>query len=351
MKKIFYLIGISTLFLFASCSNDDVTQSVPEVKLYTPTMQGTFGKLTESNPDITTKSGVIENNPDYVLGEQFYWHHGDRVKLLFFNQDGELVNQLIYTADVPEGKPNRAAFTPLNPLDGVPPGSYTVYGLYPADGWSEDEDVEGRWGVSADPVHWEDNEYIPVEDATSKHLGRYMYMKAKADNVEIGSDGINTLDLFYQHLASVIRIHITNNNPSPPPYPRLFRLSMGVGVGFNSFFNPLEAYLDDIDDDSSWVPVEDSKQNVARVQIVNPDLNGFNFDLFIPILPTGPLDSNIIRFQGRFYADAGDEGSEGDLTEFIDVNTGSVLIDYGFEAGKSYSFNFDVADFFPEEPN
>ncbi|RNC64560.1 hypothetical protein [Proteiniphilum sp. X52] len=354
MKKIFYLIGISTLFLFVSCNNediprDDVPQSVSEVKLYTPVMQGVFGKFTESNSNIGTRSGVIEDNPDYALGEKFYWHDGDQVKMLFF-PGGDLNEEpieRIYTAVVAGGeKPDKAPFIPDPGAEGIPAGTYTVYGLYPAAGWTREGAVYKAAIFETDMGGNYIREPLPISEASSKHLGRYMFMKAKATDVVIGEEGTNMVDLSYQHLASVIRVRITNENP-PSAYPRLFRMSMGVDVdgsndGFNGLFNPEDAYLDGGIDGDLLVPGPTSKLNVAAVQIVNDALNGLDFNLFIPILPTGPLGSSRIVFQGRVYVNEGDEGSSSWVkTPVVPKDVGAGL-PQGFEAGKSYTFNLTI---------
>ncbi len=339
MKKIFYLIGISALFLISSCNNDDIPQPVSEVKKYTPIVQGTFGKLTEANPEIGTRAGVIEDNDDYATeGEKFYWHDGDQVKLLFY-QDGELKEELIYTATVDEDQPNKAQF---NTTDVIDPGTYTVYGLYPADGWTVNgDDVSVAYDITiAQP-------YVAIEDETSKHLGRYMFMKADGGEVAIGDAESNSISLNFAQLASVIRIRITNPNPPNPTFTRLYRLSMGVNLGtgvpelgFESNFNPLGAYLVGGIVGTSLEP--DEKTNVARVQIPNAitNLNMLDFDLFIPILPTGSLESSTIRFVGSFYNETGTTSTQAPP---IDVSIGAGLPN-GFEAGKSYYFNLTIPE-------
>ena len=342
MKKIFYLIGMSALFLASSCNSDEVLQPTSDVKLYTPAIQGSIGQFTD---DIHTRTGVIEDNDDAgINGEQFYWIDGDKVKMLFY-EDGILDSTptvLTYTAVVEDGVKSKTCEFITD--ETIPEGNYTVYGLYPADGWSQDN-VTGEWKVamrSADITMG----YLPVEDMSSKHLGRYMYMKSDAvENVTIGEDESNSINLSYRHLTSVIRIKITN--PNTDIDARLFRLSMGVNLGtgipelgFESYFYPVEATLVGGIATTSLAP--ETAINVARIQIPDDitDLNMLDFDLFIPVLPTGePLESNTFTFVGSVYLD----GS----TSPIRLNPlyktiGATDLPNGFEAGKSYIFNLEV---------
>ncbi len=340
MKKIIYLIGISVLFLISSCNNDDdaVNQSVSEVKLYQPTVQGSFGQFKELRLDATTKAGVIEENDDAgTNGEQFYWINGDQVKMIFINNVTQVKTVLTYTAEVAEGEtPKTASFVPSGGV-GVAAGNYTVYGLYPADGWND----EGT-SVSMDQSHM-DLEYIPVvKEVSSEYIGRYMYMKAKAEDVEVG-EGVPTIGLSYQQLGSLIRLKL--NNPNPPDLARLFRLSMGVKLGtgvpepgFESFFYPIAASLDDIDGTEL---TSTQKTNAARLQIPDEitDLNLLDFNLFIPILPTGPLETKIFTFVGRVYLNEETEYTQlGPLEKTLPESA----LPNGFEAGKSYVFNLEI---------
>jgi hypothetical protein len=339
MKKIIYLIGISVLFLISSCNDDDdaVNQSVSEVKLYQPTVQGSFGQFKELRMDATTKAGVIEEN-DGLTGESFYWHNEDKVKMIFINNETQERTVLTYTADVAEGERPKTA--PFLPSGGVAAGNYTVYGLYPADGWND----EGT-SVSMDQSHM-DLEYIPVvKEVSSEYIGRYMYMKAKAENVEVGEGVSTSIGLSYQQLGSLIRLKITN--PNPPDLARLFRLSMGVkldtGVpepGFESFFYPIAASLEDIDG-TELTSTLAQKTNAARLQIPDEitDLNLLDFNLFIPILPTGPLESKIFTFVGRVYLNEETEYTQlGPLEKTLPESA----LPNGFEAGKSYVFNLEI---------
>lgn len=361
MKNFFYLIGISALFLISSCNNEDIPQStleisevpeISEVKRYTPVVQGVFGQLVDANPEIGTRAGFIEENEDYKsTGEQFYWHDGDKVKLLFFPQ-GELdadPEELIYTAVVADGeRPGWVQFVSDDEIDG---GNYTVFALYPADGWSQDEGT-GNWGVSIDPDH-ATAEYIPVTDNTSRHLDRYMYMKADAGDVTIGDEGNTPIELNFEYLTSVIRIKIVNNNPPNPQYSRLFRLSMGVYVdgadeGFNADFVPVTAYLDGGIDQTELTP--GFMTNAARIQIPESitNLNMLEFDLFIPILPGGAFPvrvgddengPNYFTFAGTFYDVNGIEQPR----VYISVPGGGPLPD-GFLAGRNYYFDLVIPD-------
>jgi len=353
MKKIFYLIGIFTLFLIISCDNEDITPLEPGVKGYTPTILGTFGKFTENNPESGIRAGVIEDYEDFVAnGERFYWHNGDRVKVLFVdnaNPESEPI-ELIYRAVVPtdvDGKEidklNTSDFEIVEGDGTVPEGNYTVYSLYPAEGWTKNSG--GKWSVSLRGAY-ATNGYISILDESSKHAGQYMFMKAMAENVSIESGGSNAVDLSFKHLTSVIRVHV--ESPDAPELARLYRLSMGVRdpslpeepLGFESIFNPIDGFLEDLDATSLTTA---GTINVARVQIPNDlltNLNGLDFDLFIPILPTGDLASKTFTFVTSFY----DE----EMTTSTQANYIYKTIDregpISFKAGRSYFFNLGKPD-------
>ncbi len=53
-------------------------------------------------------------------------------------------------------------------------GIYTVYSLYPAEGWTKNS--SGKWSVSLRGAY-ATNGYISILDESSKHAGQYMFMK------------------------------------------------------------------------------------------------------------------------------------------------------------------------------
>lgn len=345
MKKIFYIIGIAALFLIASCNNEDIGSLEPEVKGYTPILQGTFGQFTGNNPEGGTRAGVIEDGFDpEVGGEQFYWHDGDRVRVLFF-KDGNLGSdpiQLVYRADVPNGRPKTADFTIVEGEgdETVPAGEYTVYSLYPADGWTQNDD--DKWSVEIEGYRTS-GIFIPMTDETSRYAGEHMYMKAKVEDVSIEEGGTNAVDLSFAHLTSIIRIRIADSDN--PALARLYRLSMGVSnvvhdnptgnQGFESVFNPIAGYLESLDDDSFVIT---DRLNAARVQIPGDLLNDLDvsgFDLFIPMLPT-ELAGKRFTFSPRFYNETGTTET---WAKYITVDRNDVEGIISFKAGRSYFFN------------
>lgn len=343
MKKIFYLIGISALFLIFSCSNEDIPQSKPEVsnKKYTPVVQGTIGQLTDVNPKAGTRAGVVEDNEDFRDGENFYWHDGDRVKLLFY-QNGELKETLIYTATADESQPDKASLITDGEID---PGTYTVYGLYPADGWTVDgDDVSVNYNLT--------DQFIAVEDETSKHLGQFMFMKADAGEVIVGETESDAINLNFEQLTSVIRVRIRNSDPDldlGPVFSQLKQVSMGID-GFTRYFYSVEAQLEDGITGNSLVgsKVENvGIYNTSRLRITNEDLTGFDLDFFIPVIPTGAFDNSWTNLTFRPFFDDGDGGlfSDPNLDLDIDIDEEFSSLRTGFKAGKSYYFNIDVANF------
>lgn len=235
MKRIFFFTAISATLLFASCSNEDMGDITPEIKTYTPKAEATIGQLTDANPQPTTRAGVVEDNPDYALGEKFYWHNGDKAKVLFF-ADGDLNStpvELIYTATVADGVQSKTC--QYSTSGSVPAGNYAVYALYPADGWSKD-----ATGYKATMSSW----IVMQTDLTSSHLRHDMFMKADAGNITISGTGDNSLNLSFKHLSAVVRFHITDNVKPTSLSFELFQLIM---YDFNIYdyvnFFPTEAYL------------------------------------------------------------------------------------------------------------
>ncbi|WP_352423429.1 hypothetical protein [Proteiniphilum sp.] len=349
MKKIFYLIGISTLlFLITSCNNEEVNQLEPKVKGYIPVLRGTFGTFTDNNPESGTRAGVIEDRDDFnsAQGERFYWHNGDRVKVLFVDESGT-ETELIYQAVVPgEEKSNTCDFIVVDNGVTLEDGVYDVYGLYPADGWTKNA-TTGKWGVSFREIYDQLSQRIHLLDGTSKHAGQYMFMKADA-GVTIGEGGSNRVDLSFKHLTSLIRVRV--GKPDVPELAKLFRFSLGVKLddviplplGFESFFVPLDGSLDNLDASSLAIRA-DNKQNAVGVQI--PDdllesLNGTDFDLFIPILPTGALQSKTLTFATKFYDEA---LSTQTFAKYI-YRTIDREQPIAFEQGKSYFFNIGTPE-------
>lgn len=345
MKKIFYLMGISALFLVTSCNNDEIPQSsVPEAKkTYLPTIQGSLGKFI----DTTTRAGVVEDNDDPVgNGENFYWSNGDQVKLLFY-EDGNLENtpiEIVYEATVGEGeKPNQCEFVYVSG-EGLEEGTYTVYGLYPASGWSLGV-VTGPDGNVLSGEYYKATmvAIAPIQSAeSSSYLTPNIFMKAKATDVVIGDEGVSSpISLQYKQLGGILRVHLRNENQ--PLFPRLSIFEMakvidideGPGTNYEPqrFFNT-QGYLQDIDDES-LTPATYWQQSTVTINM-HEDVST-EFDFFIPILATDPFVGEEVLYLRATYVN-----SVGGVMDpaFVRVfpNTNSVL-QTGFEAGKSYYFN------------
>lgn len=320
MKKVFYLLGISTLFLVASCDSENITESIPEAKTYAPKVQGVFGNLADTNP--TTKAGVIEDNPNFrTEGEYFYWHVGDEALLLFFdnNNPGADPVPLIYTAvDVNADEPKNAEFTTTGEID---LGNYTVYALYPADSWDL---VDGLWTAELTPPG-------PVSnDGSSAYLGQNMLMKAKAENVVIGDDGPNTIDLSYQHLGGVIRFHIRNSDSDHPRLTQFDLAKVIEGEEVPVPFFPGAAYLDDLDSDT-LVPLPGALLSEVSVEIDDAS-DGLDFDFFLPILSIAGFEESASLGLRAIFEDG---SSYTRLLTSDDIP----FLEQGFEAGLSYYFS------------
>lgn len=347
MKKIFYLMGISALFLVTSCNNDEIPQSsVPEAKkTYLPTIQGNLGKFTET----TTRAGVVEENDDPVgNGESFYWSNGDQVKLLFY-KDGILEDdpiEIIYQAVVEENeKPSRCEFVPVDGAEGLEVGSYTVYGLYPASGWT----LGVVTGPDGNPLSGEFYKatmvsIAPIEnEESSSYLTPNIFMKAKATGVVIEDEGASSpISLQYKQLGGILRIHLRNENQ--PLFPKLsrFEIAKVANGGVNGlipedlrpFFNT-QGYLENIDDDA-LTPA--TYWQISTVTInMHESAPTEEFDFFIPILATDPFEGNDVLYLRAIYVNSEDVEMDPAFLRIFS-NTNAVLQN-GFKAGKSYYFN------------
>src|SRR5690554_1836886 len=238
MKKVFYLIGISTLFLFTACENEGITETITETKMYSPVVKGAIGDFSDATP--TTNAGVVEDNEDYAaLGEFFYWHSGDEALLLFYNNDtpGADPIPLVYSTEFEDTE--KLNDRPFTTEGAVPAGNYTVYGLYPAAAWEEQGDV---WVATLE------NPDSLTNLESSAYLGRNMLMKAKAEDVVIEEGAENEINLSYQHLGGVIRFNIRNTPNSDYPILAGLTLSKVVG-GVEQAFFPVSGTLADLDAD------------------------------------------------------------------------------------------------------
>lgn len=336
MKEINLVLLIACFILFNACNNEDVIEPAAANQTSAPVLKATMGQLTDVNPP-NTRSGVIEDNPDYAAGEQFYWVNGDQVKMLFF-ENGDLnttPTELIYTAVVAEGqKSNACTFTADG---GIPAGQYTIYGLYPASGWSKDDT-----GYKAS-VNW----WFTQADVSSKHLGTGMFMKAKTEATIVGNSN-NEINLSFKHLASVVRFHIVNKNY--PEYQQLGSFTMYLRnyssspPTYTEYF-PTQAYLEGGIDGESLTPVESSREYLIFVDIRQNLIekgNGPEFDVYIPVLPTGATTdpNDRISLEGGLSDETGNQlvphfGIQNGLSFTNDIP----FLVAGFEAGKSYYFN------------
>lgn len=319
MKKIYYLIAVATLFVLASCSNiEEITESVPDVKKYTPVVSGVFGNFADETP--STRAGVIEDNVDYATeGEKFYWHDGDQVKLVFIDTETSVRTEITYTANVEVGDTsNVAEFTAS---DGIPEGTYTVYGLHPAAGWT-----------------WDGTNYIasleapdPIDGISSAYLGRNLFMKAKAENVTIGDESDNSIDLSYKHLGGVIRFHIRNDFVDN--FPRVGEISLdkvtsddgGVNITLVNYFTTT-ARLEDLDSDV-LTPI--AQQGTVPVTFAD-GVSALDFDFYLPILPVDGFNENEAL---RIQAYVGESTTPQSL---FSSGTSAPFLSDGFNAGFSY---------------
>ena len=335
-KFTFWIITAGALF-FSSCGNEELAEEQQNL-VAAPSFSGTIGQLADANPVPQTRSGVIEDNENYAAGEKFYWHDGDKAKVLFF-PDGDINStpvELIYTATVAEGvKSNTCQFSATG---SVPAGNYTVYALYPADNWYKDET-----GYKA---LFKQGNIIPFSDASSTHLKDYMFMKADAGNMTITGAGDDALNLSFKHLTSVVRFHITSDYNATSME---LGGSMAIAEKDNASFFHTAAYLNSIDGmdmtpaSGAWC-IDLHAQPMADLSFVKTG-SVWVFDCYMPVFPTAvnmgnkklKITTYIIIDENYFMQTFGTENGLSFTDEL------SFMPD-GFEAGKSYYFNLKVDD-------
>lgn len=325
----YYLLGIIGILFIVSCNNEDITDSVTEpvteVKKYTPIVNGVFGSFTDKSS--SARAGVEEGNENYQQGEKFYWHDGDQAALLFY-KDGDLnqlTDSIVYTAVVSGDNKSKSANFITTSETQLEAGNYTVYGLYPAAGWSLNED--GKLTATMDL------NVLNGIGESSEYLSRNMFMKSEAVDVAIGEELSNSIDLSYRHLGGVIRFHIRNENVNHPRLTQLIIAKM-LGEDENNLINfyPLQAYLEDIST-NVLIPVE-GQISSGVILNVDSEADGLKHDIFIPFLPIdGFTETQTFGIRFSF-----EEGGPLPTTYYLD-NDDIPFVEQGFLAGYSYYFN------------
>ena len=340
MKISKFAFGIATagVLLFASCSQDEPIVAEEQQNLVSaPSFSGTIGQLADVNPNPKTKAGVIEDNENYADGEKFYWHNGDKAKVLFF-ADGNLNStpvELIYTTVVADGQqPNSCEFTTTGSL---PAGNYSIYALYPADRWSKDDNGYKATFMMAN--------IIMFSEASSAHLKDYLFMKADAGNITITGTGDDAINFNFEHLTSVVRFHITSDyNTTSMKLGGALTLAEKGSV---DFFHT-SAYLNSIDGmDMTASGTWNSDLNVYPMDEFSFVKTGttWAFDCYMPVFPTAVSTggkslkiSTVISVEGEgFFVRTFD--TENGLSFTNELS----FMPNGFEAGKSYYFNLNAA--------
>lgn len=338
MKNKIYLTAISAILMLASCSSEDMADIIPEVQTYSPMVQGVIGELRDAKTQVITKSGVIEDNPDYPLGEKFYWHDGDKAKVLFF-PNGNLNAtpiELIYTATVAgDTKSNTCQFSTTG---NIPTGNYSVYALYPADGWSKD-----ATGYKAEFPNVGLDGLILFSEASSAHLKDYMFMKADAGNVTISGASDNAINFNFKHLTSVVRFHITSDYNATTME---LGGSLDLAEKWGSDFFYTRAYLNNIDG-MDLTPTGASNSSMFLYPMSNTSFvkkgSIWELDLYMPVFPTAVSTSGMsliietwimVNGSNSYQQDFGTSQSGG-----LSFDNELSFMPNGFEAGKSYYFN------------
>lgn len=329
MKKL-HILFATIAIMFGSCSNDDIApeQTQPETKGNAPQLVATV-----EQSDITTKSGVIENN-DYTLGEKFYWSNGDATTVFFRNlsmSDATQYKKAEYEANVAGGVQSNSCMFYVTQAESIDNGTYTAYGLFPTAAW----DVRANYSSFLEanvPAYQIQNE------TNSTHLGAYMLMKAQSD-VTVGSNPIN---LTYKHLASVLRFAVWNNSGNS----NLKLANINVKLNSCKAVFTTNAKLADIDATSLSI------SNYSKVPTLTLELTGDaqNFSTkneinqcegYMAVLPTATdafesSDNLIIELSFT------DGVNKYITTKTYNIGSDLAFLSTGIEEGKSYYFQLKV---------
>ena len=317
MKNILFnsLLFISVLFLNVACNKSS------EVELPIDGDGIVIKGILEDYGD-RTRVGIIENNPDYgAAGEKFYWVNGDKIKLLLYPGGNLSATPIvgIFEAVVEAGvKSNNCSFNPVSPVT-IPKGSYTVYSLYPAEGWVQNPD--NSWTVSM-PA----NNVFTQNDYTAEGVGIYMFKRAEAGTVVIGG-GDNLITLPFTPMASVVRFSVKPNASKSTKFTQ-------VALTASSAIFPTTATLSGIS--ATNLIAGGFKTNSLTVNMATEfQSTSGEIDVFVPILPTDNLNSTI-DFDIELIATNFIDPLEYDIPN---VTAKIPSLANGFQAAYSYYFN------------
>lgn len=331
MKKSFLFLVAGIALLFGSCSNDEIMPEQPDGKSAAPQLVATV----EQTP--TTRSGVIENNSDYVNGEKFYWSNGDATTVFFRNpdmMDQTQYRKVAYAASVANGVQSNSCTFNVTQGEAVADGTYTAYGLYPTAAW----DVRAGYTSFLEaniPAHQTQSE------ANSTHIGAYMLMKAQNDVTISGSDPFN---LTYKQLASVLRFAVWNNLGSS----NLKLANINVKLSSGKAVFATNAKLADIDDASLTLPDYDVYNASALTLSLTGDARNFSTkdgknqcEGYMAVLPTDAFENSddlIIELSLT------DGVSNYLVSKTYTIGTYLNFLSNGIEQGKSYYFQLKIDD-------
>ncbi|WP_165359892.1 fimbrillin family protein [Bacteroides thetaiotaomicron] len=329
MKKhiLFLVTGIA--LLFGSCSNDEIVPEQPKGKSAAPQLVATV----EQAP--TTRSGVIENNGDYINGEKFYWSNGDQTTVLFRNSsmtDKTEYKKVEYAASVADGVQSNSCTFNVTQAESIDNDQYTVYGFFPTAAWDTRANYTSFLTANV-PAYQTQNE------ANSTHLGAYMLMKAQND---VTVDGNSPINLSYKHLASVLRFAVWNNSGNN----NLKLANINVKLASGKAVFATNARLVDIDAASLTVST-DSKVPDLILELNN---NAQSFSSkdgkdqcegYMAVLPTATdafesSDDLIIELS---FTDGANKYL---VTKTYNIGTDLSFLSNGIEQGKSYYFQLKV---------
>lgn len=254
-----------------------------------------------------TKAGVIENNPDYAKGEKLRWITGAKALVEFHGDGGK--ESITYTVNTVEEKnPKKCTFDPESGAT-IDDGDYTLHGFYPKEGWNI-ESLSVTMPASQ----------TQARDASSGHLGDYLFMKAQAD-VSVAEGEI--IDMNYKHLTSLMRYIIVNNTGNDNFAVKTITLSTTTDEYFGK-----DAALSN---NTATSLTTTSGVNAITLDVTNGEFSPDNtLTAFIALLPTtaAPDDMTVTLLLD-------DNGSDRIFSKTISGNALNIL-EEGFRQGHSY---------------
>lgn len=328
VKSIFKLkivFALLSAILFQACSTDDDSyiedQTIRDRKITI-----TASVLTDAN---NTRAGIVEGNPNYTNGEEFYWTNGDAITLYFANENGT-INSSSFTVQNSNG--NQADFVGSIP-QGLTDGNYTVYAT---------KDLIRVAGTNQLKVTVPE---IQTQNNTSSNGILIPMLSAPVSNVVVSGGSVLNQDILnfsLKQLNSLLRFTIENETGQNATIQSVsVYVENASGTTMKVFSSEGTISLGSALEWSNIATPTLDKQNlnISSGSVVQ---NGGKFDAYLSLLPTQGLG-----IENKFVIEIkliGADGKRYTHRKSLPVsNTGSFsFLSSGMKAGLRYYFINDL---------